>query len=59
MEYVDWKSATVARRYVGVTASAAEAGAKRPRETAIIEADALPLSERFARLFTAFRSRTY
>ncbi|CAM9376086.1 unnamed protein product, partial [Laminaria digitata] len=42
MEYVGWKSATTARRYVGVTASAAVAGAKRSRETAFIEADALP-----------------
>ena len=42
MEYVGWKSAAVARRYVGVTASAAAAGVKRSRETAFIEADALP-----------------
>ena len=41
MEYVGWKSAAVARRYVGVTASAAAAGVKRSRETAFIEADAL------------------
>ena len=54
MEYVGWKSATVARRYVGVTASAAAAGTKRSRETAFIEADALPLSERFLRSHTAF-----
>ena len=55
MEYVGWKSAAVARRYVGVTASAAAAGVKRSRETAFIEADALPLSEQFARSYTAFR----
>ena len=54
MEYVGWKSAAVARRYVGVTASAAAAGVKRYRETAFIEADALPLSEQFARSYTAF-----
>ena len=47
VEYVGWKSAAVARRYVGVTASAAAAGVKRSRETAFIEADALPLSEQF------------
>ena len=55
MEYVGWKSAAVARRYVGVTASAAAAGVKRSRETAFIEADALPWSEQFARSYTAFR----
>ncbi|CAN0557611.1 unnamed protein product [Laminaria digitata] len=58
MEYVGWKSATTARRYVGVTASAAVAGAKRSRETAFIEADALPLSEQFARSHTAFPRST-
>ncbi|CAM9635092.1 unnamed protein product [Laminaria digitata] len=47
MKYVGRKSATTARRYVGVTASAAVAGAKCSRETAFIEADALPLSEQF------------
>ena len=41
MEYVGWKSPTVARRYVRVTASAAAAGVKRSRETALIKADAL------------------
>ena len=54
-EYVGWKSAAVARRYVGVTASAVAAGVKRSRETAFIGADALPLSEQFARSYTAFR----
>ena len=49
MEYMGWKSATVARRYVGVTASAAAAVVKCSRETAFIEPDALPLSERFVR----------
>ena len=53
MEYVGWKSAAVARRYVGVTASAVAAGVKRSRETAFIGADALPLSEKFARSYTA------
>ena len=53
-EYVGWKSATVARRYVGVTASAAAAGMKRSREMAFNEADALPLSEQFVRSHTAF-----
>ena len=55
MEYVGWKSASIARRYVGVTAFVEAAGAKRSRETAFIEADALPLSEQFARSYTAFR----
>ena len=46
MKYVGWKFATVARRYLGVTASAAASRMKRSRATAFIEADALPLSER-------------
>ena len=54
MEYVGWKSATVARRYVGVTASAAAAGTKRSRETAFIEADALPMSKQYMRSHSAF-----
>ena len=54
MESVGWKSATVARRYVGVTASAAAAGMKCSRETAFMEADTLPLSERFVLSHTAF-----
>ena len=53
MQYVGWKSATVARRYVGATASVAVAGVKRSRETAFIEADALPPSEQFVRAHTA------
>ena len=53
--YVGWKSAAFARRYVRVTASAAAAGVKRFRETAFIAADALPLSEQFARSYTTFR----
>ena len=53
MEYVRFKSATVTRRYVRVTASAAAVGTMRSRETAFIEADALPLSERFVRSRTA------
>ena len=56
MEYVGWKSAAVARRYVGVTASAAAAGVKRSRETAFIETGALPLSDQFPRSYTAFRA---
>ena len=55
MEYVGWKFASVVCRYVGVTAAAAAAGAKHSRETAFMEADALPLSQQFARLYTAFR----
>ena len=56
IEYVGWKSAVVARRYVGATASAAAAaGVKRSRKTAFIEGDALPLSKQFARSYTAFR----
>ena len=54
MEFMGWKSATVAGRYVGVTASAAAAGLKHSRETAFIEADTLPLSEQFVRSHTAF-----
>ena len=54
MEHVGWKSKTVARRHVGVTASAAAAGVKRSRETAFIEAEALPLSEQFVRSRAAF-----
>ena len=56
MEYVGWKSAAVARRYVGETASAAAAGVKRSRETAFIETGALPLSDQFPRSYTAFRA---
>ena len=48
MEYLAWKSATVARKCVGLTTSAA-AGVKRYRGTAFIEADTLPLPEQFAR----------
>ena len=48
-----WTSATVTRRYVGVTAAAASAGGKHPREIVSIEADALSLSEQFARSCTA------
>ena len=55
MGYVGWKSASVARRYVGVTASAAVAGVKRPHEAAFIEAEALPLSKELARSYTAFK----
>ena len=55
MGYLGWKSAAVARRYVGVTASAAAAGVKRSRETAFIEAGALPLSEQLSRSITTFR----
>ena len=66
MEYVEWKSATVARRYVGVTASAAAAGVKCSRQTAFIEADGykqntlrtsahdVSLFEQFARSHAAF-----
>ena len=54
MEYMGWTSVTVTRRYVGVKASAAAAGMKCSRETALMEADALPLSEQFMRSHTAF-----
>ena len=37
-----------ARRHVRTTASAAVAGVKRSRDTAFIDADALPLYEQFA-----------
>ena len=53
VEDVGWTSVKVARRYVGITASAAAAGMKRSRETAFIEEDDLPLSERFVRSHTA------
>ena len=53
MEYVGWTSATVARRYLGLTASAAAAGVKRSRETVFLEVDALPLPEQFARSYAA------
>ena len=43
--YVGWKSATAARRHVGVTVYAAVTGLKRSCETASIQAGALPLSE--------------
>ena len=63
MEDVGWKFAKVARRYLALTASAAAAGMKRSRETAFIEADARPLSERFVRSHKAFpranRSQTH
>ena len=50
------KSAAVVQiRTVGVTASAAAAGVKHSREPASIEADALSLSEQFARSCTASR----
>ena len=48
MEYVGWKFVIISRRYVGLRVSAAATGAKRARETALIEADALPLSAQFA-----------
>ena len=56
MEYVGmgWKSVTLARRYVGVIASAAAVGMKRSREMAFIEADAVPLFEQFVRSHMAF-----
>ena len=41
-----------ARRHARVTASAAAAGVKRSRDTAFIDADALPLSEQFASSYT-------
>ena len=44
MEYVGWKSAAVAGRYAGVTASvAASRRTKSLRDTALTDADALPL----------------
>lgn len=52
-EHVGWKSATVARRYVGVTAAAA--GVEKSRETVFTEKDALPLSEHLALSYTASR----
>ena len=47
IENVGWKSASDAPKYVGVRAPAARAGTKRSRETELIEADALPLSDQF------------
>ena len=55
MEDAGLKSAAVAGRYVGVTASAAGSrGAKRSRDTAFIDADALPLSKGFGDAYAAF-----
>ena len=55
MEYVAWKSAAVAGRYVRVTASAARSnGAKRSRDAAFMDADALPLSRGFRESYAAF-----
>ena len=48
-EYVGRNCTSLARRYVGVTASAAAAGVKRSHEKAFIEVGVLPLSEQFAR----------
>ena len=55
MEYVGWKPAAVAGWYVRVTASAAGSrGAKRSRDTAFIDAGALPLSGGFGDSYVAF-----
>ena len=55
MKYAGWKSAAIAGRYVGVTASAAGSrGAERSRDTAFIDAYALPLSEGFWDSYAAF-----
>ena len=43
MEYVGRRSVAVASRYVGASASASN-GTKRLRDTAFIQADAVPLS---------------
>ena len=59
MEYVGWKSTSVSRRHVGVATSAAAVGVKRSRETAFVEADTLPLSEQFARSYTAFQQASW
>ncbi|CAM9728164.1 unnamed protein product [Pylaiella littoralis] len=58
MEYVGWKSTPVARRYAGQTASAVGQGAnKRSRDTAFLEADALPLSDAFMSSHVAFPNK--
>ena len=50
MEYVGWMSPAVAGRYVGVAASVApSSGAKRSRDTAVTQADTLPLGRRTQR----------
>ena len=55
MAYVGWRSPAVASIYVGVTASVPpSSGAKRSRDTAFIQADALPLSAGFGKAYTAF-----
>ena len=63
VEYVGWKSATVARIHVGGATPAAAAGVERSSETAFTEADGLPLSNLFTRSYTAPRrvnlSRTH
>ena len=54
-EYVGWRSAAVAGRYVGVTASTAVSRRrKRSRDTVFIDADALPLSESFVEAYATF-----
>ena len=55
MEYVGRRSASVASRYVGMTASAsASNGTKRSWDTAFIQADVLPLSEGFGKSYAVF-----
>ena len=54
-EYVGWRSAAVAGRHEGVTASAAMSrGAKRSRCTAFVDAGALPLSNGLVESYAAF-----
>ena len=52
VEYVGWKSATVARRCVGVTVPAAAAGMKRSRERNGIHRGGRPTSVRAVCAFT-------
>ena len=55
MEYVGWGSAAVAGRYVEVTASAVVSrGAKCSSDTALVDENALPLSEGFGEPYAAF-----
>ena len=54
-KHIGWKSSAMASRFVEVTASAAASrGTKRPRDTAFIQADILPLSEGFGKSCASF-----
>ena len=55
MKCVGWRSSTVPSIFIEVTQStAASRGTTRLRDTAFIEADALPLSEGFVGSYASF-----